>query len=116
MRISDWSSDVCSSDLIQPTHRARSGKFPRVCRSCIASGAPDPAGSGGTIAGGIGPEAANETEDNAPNACMPRKPATPGHSLITGSIARLGRLLPGPKIGRAKVRTPGKNAQHVYRI
>src|SRR3546814_393482 len=40
MRISDWSSDVCSSDLLRPRQPRRSAGLPAGRRSCIGSGRP----------------------------------------------------------------------------
>src|SRR3546814_5192496 len=42
MRISDWSSDVCSSDLKRPVFGRISEKEPLGARSCAADRRPDP--------------------------------------------------------------------------
>src|SRR3546814_3901161 len=97
MRISDWSSDVCSSDL-QPAPQPGAGGDDRAVRARLAAGA---ARAGmdavGTVdaAGGATDRGADGTARQAARTALARAPAAsrPGRRTRPGAD-RAGRRLP----------------------
>src|SRR3546814_8878421 len=69
MRISDWSSDVCSSDLLPPRHPAAA---PRVADAERQGQFPDPAGARGQCAGRRSRDAAARDREIGRASCRER--------------------------------------------
>src|SRR3546814_10095976 len=84
MRISDWSSDVCSSDLPPPDHYPEANRGRR--------GATGAGGRGRAPRGRLGPG------------------GEPAHAraVLVGSAARWGGDHEGPRAGRSEERRGGK--------
>src|SRR3546814_6635535 len=116
MSISDWSSDVCSSDLEGEAHGAQSDPplSPALRAELMAE-----AGRNGCIASLI---------DDTENRCraylsgfMSWKVASPddptrAEEAVVELVLATWRGLLAREIGRATVRTPVTNAQHVLRF
>src|SRR3546814_5545597 len=99
MRISDWSSDVCSSDLNMPVPTRNGGTVPL---SVVAE-----------IGFGAGPTQINRT--NQVRQLTIGADLAPG--LVTGQAMEKVEALPAlKKIGRAHVWTPVTNAHLVCRL
>src|SRR3546814_7471398 len=118
MRISDWSSDVCSSDLRVPGDRF---DLTRIQRSGIA-GAFTRAKLEDLFVGSH-----RDTDFRLVEAHLHRKRRTGGRkrrNVFSGSLCEVSvpvpfeavLLLVGDQIGRAHVRTPVTTAHIVYRI
>src|SRR3546814_7710822 len=115
MRISDWSSDVCSSDLSINWDRKSITSCGRICASSmISTGLPAP------LLANSASQSWAEIELPAP--CHPNPAATPAASSaskkdgMSEMPARAASHNTGRQIGRAHVCTPVTNAHLVCRL
>src|SRR3546814_2736730 len=121
MRISDWSSDVCSSDLGSPTqalrvdtaepgHIARGPWVLSAMRSALLSQQAFDGGRRGLCDLGIvrGLHAGNT---NAAEFCPRKRNGTPPSTATRSLLSSAGRSM--TKNGREPIRTTHKNMRHV---
>src|SRR3546814_9653070 len=106
MRISDWSSDVCSSDLPRPAAWPGSGRRARAGIVRLATALSFPERSAARLAAATATAQAGRMRDRPPSS-----PALAGCYVI--SLRPVGGHA---EIGRAHVGTPVTNAHLVCRL
>src|SRR3546814_1696804 len=86
MRISDWSSDVCSSDLIRPQHRPGSSKF------ALPGSQHGSATIRSRVQAHIIPRMANPAKSPSPNPPLPDASGPGAIAGTAGALATPGDL------------------------